>query len=517
MPITSITTGGIGASGQTPNILFITTTDTIVQVKATGYLNKAFSQGIPMSDLTMALVSTKSTPGDLASDIAWLEVHESGGNWSLTAAASSGVLSVSGTANRITSSGGANPIINISAAYIGQSSITTLGTISTGVWGSSATPIGLASGGSNAALTASAGGVIYSTASAMAISTVGSSGQVLTSAGAGAPVWATPTTGTVTSVSGTANRITSTGGSTPIIDISAAYIGQNSITTLGTISTGVWGSSATKIGLTSGGTNTSLTAAAGGIVYSTSSGMGISAVGTTGEVLVSGGAGAPTWTAPTYPVVIGATGTLLRSDGTNWVATTSTYPNTNAVSTLLYASSANVMGALATTNRASLSTNSTGVPTWLALTDGQLVIGSSAGAPAAATLTAGTGITITNASNSITIAASTGGFTWNNVTGTSASMAVENGYGANNAGLVTLTLPVTAAQFTEIQVSGIGAGGWTIAQNANQLIHVGSVASTTGVGGSVSSTNRYDQVTLLCVVANTEWAVTANFGALAHV
>lgn len=41
--------------------------------------------------------------------------------------------------------------------------------------------------------------------------------------------------GTVTSVSGTANRITSTGGVAPIIDIAATYIGQSSITTLGTL------------------------------------------------------------------------------------------------------------------------------------------------------------------------------------------------------------------------------------------------------------------------------------------
>lgn len=46
--------------------------------------------------------------------------------------------------------------------------------------------------------------------------------------------------GTVTSVSGTTNRITSTGGTTPVIDISASYVGQSSITTLGTIGTGVW-------------------------------------------------------------------------------------------------------------------------------------------------------------------------------------------------------------------------------------------------------------------------------------
>ncbi|MBP6904899.1 MAG: tail fiber domain-containing protein [Candidatus Pacebacteria bacterium] len=44
----------------------------------------------------------------------------------------------------------------------------------------------------------------------------------------------------VTSVSGTTDRITSTGGATPVIDISASYVGQTSLTTLGTITTGTW-------------------------------------------------------------------------------------------------------------------------------------------------------------------------------------------------------------------------------------------------------------------------------------
>jgi len=44
----------------------------------------------------------------------------------------------------------------------------------------------------------------------------------------------------VTSVSGTTNRITVTGTTTPTIDIAATYLGQSSITTLGTIVTGVW-------------------------------------------------------------------------------------------------------------------------------------------------------------------------------------------------------------------------------------------------------------------------------------
>lgn len=59
-------------------------------------------------------------------------------------------------------------------------------------------------------------------------------------------------TGYVTAVNGTANRITSSGGTTPTIDISASYVGQSSITTLGTIGTGVW--QGTVVGSTYGGT-----------------------------------------------------------------------------------------------------------------------------------------------------------------------------------------------------------------------------------------------------------------------
>lgn len=45
----------------------------------------------------------------------------------------------------------------------------------------------------------------------------------------------------VASVSGTTNRITSTGGTTPAINISASYVGQSSITTTGTLTSGATG------------------------------------------------------------------------------------------------------------------------------------------------------------------------------------------------------------------------------------------------------------------------------------
>lgn len=85
--------------------------------------------------------------------------------------------------------------------------------------------------------------------------TAGTAGYALTSQGGGSSpmTWTAVGSGTVTSVSGTTNRITvATGTTTPVIDISAAYVGQTSLTTLGTIGTGAW--NGTSIGAIYGGT-----------------------------------------------------------------------------------------------------------------------------------------------------------------------------------------------------------------------------------------------------------------------
>lgn len=93
-----------------------------------------------------------------------------------------------------------------------------------------------------------------------------------------------------------------------------------------------------QLGLTRGGTAASLTASNGGIVYSTASDLAILAgTATAGQMLQSGASTTPAWS-------------------------TSTYPATNAVNTLLYASSANVMAALATANSSVLVTSAGGVP-----------------------------------------------------------------------------------------------------------------------------------------------------------
>lgn len=93
-----------------------------------------------------------------------------------------------------------------------------------------------------------------------------------------------------------------------------------------------------QLSLTRGGTNASLTASNGGIVYSTGSALAIlTGTATAGKMLQSGASTTPAWS-------------------------TSTYPATNAINTLLYASAANVMSALATANNGILITSASGVP-----------------------------------------------------------------------------------------------------------------------------------------------------------
>ncbi len=119
-----------------------------------------------------------------------------------------------------------------------------------------------------------------------------------------------------------------------------------------------------------------------------------------------------------------------------------------------------------------------------------------------------------NAKGLIT-AASSGtdvGITWNEVTGTTQSAAVNNGYITNNAGLVIVTIPDTATLGSVVRITGKGAGGWKLAQNSGETIHFGNTDTTTGVGGSLASTNRYDTVELVCITANTDWVVVSSVG-----
>lgn len=191
--------------------------------------------------------------------------------------------------------------------------------------------------------------------------------------------------------------------------------------------------------------------------------------GSTGQVLQSGGAAAnPAYSTATYPSVATGAGTILRADGTNWLATTATYPNTTTINQILYSTSNNNIGGLVTANKGVLTTGATGIPGFTTLSlDGQLLIGSTAGVPAAATLTAGSGISITNGSNSITISAS----------GAATDLTVHTDLGDATASANAITIAGSGS----ITTTGAGSTitvGLTGLTNHNVLIGAGTTTIT---------------------------------------
>lgn len=78
-------------------------------------------------------------------------------------------------------------------------------------------------------------------------------------------------------------------------------------------------------------------------------------------------------------------------------------------------------------------------------------------------------------------------------------------YVVGNAALTTYDCPATCEVGDIIEIVGQGAGGWVLRPAVGQTIKV--VASSAGT--SIASTNRYDCISIVCVVANTTW-VTRN-------
>lgn len=137
------------------------------------------------------------------------------------------------------------------------------------------------------------------------------------------------------------------------------------------------------------------------------------------------------------------------------------------------------------------------------LAAGQVLVGTTASDPVAATITGSAGVTVTSSTGAIAIAGSGAGITWIAQSTASVTAAVNSAYIITDASAVTVTLPTTAAVGSVVGVVGNGAGGWTLAQGAGGNTRFGNVNSTT----SIVSTNQYDCIFVVCVIANTTWVV----------
>jgi hypothetical protein len=96
-------------------------------------------------------------------------------------------------------------------------------------------------------------------------------------------------------------------------------------------------------------------------------------------------------------------------------------------------------------------------------------------------------------------------------TSTSASSAltaaVSTGYLLTSGSTQTVTLPTTFVAGAQIAVQSVGAGGFILKAGTGTTIQYGT--QPTSSGGTLSSSNRYDNCFVIGIVANTTWSVTS--------
>lgn len=231
-----------------------------------------------------------------------------------------------------------------------------------------------------------------------------------------------------------------------------------------------------QLGLTRGGTAASLTASNGGIVYSTASAMAVLAgTATANQLLLSGSSTTPSWS-------------------------TTTYPSTNAINTIMYASSANVLGVITPVNSAVLISSAGGVPS-MSTTLPNINIGT----PTAGVLTnttgggglrsfqiftSGSAATYTKPANitSILIEVIGGGGGGGGSLGGASQIAAAGGGGSG--GYARLYVASASATYT-YTVGGGGAGGTagnnTGSAGGTTTFSASSLQATGGSGGNGSA------------------------------
>ena len=148
-----------------------------------------------------------------------------------------------------------------------------------------------------------------------------------------------------------------------------------------------------------------------------------------------------------------------------------------------------------------------------AATDGQLLIGKTGNPPQAAQIQPGPGISISNGAGSITVSSWGGGLSWT-TKGASTPLVSNNAFICNAGAALSFSLPAISSLGSVVALTLDGSTSWSITQGAGQQIRMGSLETTLGAGGSITSTAQGDTIYLLCVTANTRWVVVSLIGNL---
>ena len=393
---------------------------------------------------------------------------------------------------------------------------------------------------------------LYTTTPELDIAALGASGtvKVYTTGGVAAPVLAATFTATqgltvvgaiaASNFSGTSSG-TNTGDQTITLtgDVTGSGTGSFAATLKNTGTAGTYGQVTTDAQgrVTSGGANTvpnggtgvttitglvkgnaaaAFTAAAAGTDYQAP--ITLTTTGTTGAAtFVSNTLNIPQYAAGGGTGTVTSVSVVSANGFAGTVATATTTPAitiSTSITGVLKGNGTAVSAAVSATDYAPATTG-TSILKASAGGFANAVAGTDYQAPITLTTT-GTSGAATLVSNTLNIPQYAGGgtMTFNNVTGTTQTAVVNNGYITNNAAQVVVTLPATATIGQIVAVVGSGAGGWKIAQNSGQTVHFAGKNTTSGVGGSLASITQYDSIELICGTANTDWIVRSAVGNL---
>jgi len=363
--------------------------------------------------------------------------------------------------------------------------------------------LGLGNGGTARSIVADAGAIIWSGADGLYVGPVGLAGQVLVSSGTSAPTWgsaltisdqaanlvyagpaagAAAPTGFRTLVaadlpnSGASAGTYGAAATVPVFTVNAK--GQITAVTNTTIAISTSQITSGTLGVDRGGTGAS-SLTANGILYGNgTSAVGVSSAGVTGEVLVGNTGSAPTWGALSSNAVTsfsGGTTGLTPSSATQGVVT--------------------LAGTLAVAN------GGTGLTTTPA--NGQIDIGNGTGF-SRATLTAGSGVTITDGAGSVTINATGLG-------GTVTSVDVSGGTTGltTSGGPITTSGTITLAGTLAAANGGTGQSSYTIgdllyASGATALSKLADIATGNAlISGGVATAPSWGKIGLTTHVSGT--------------
>src|ERR1035437_5799329 len=195
--------------------------------------------------------------------------------------------------------------------------------------------------------------------------------------------------------------------------------------------------------------------------------------GTANHVLMSGASASPTWSPPTFPNASATSGKIIISDGTNWIASTTTEPNSATTGDLLYASAANTYSNLAAVATGYLlgSQGTSTAPAWLqaatlntSLTTPLLIGGTGTTSVLSLQSTSGVGtvnswVKILSGNNGATENARAGIVSVSSAGATGGTITTSGGYTIHTFTTSGTFTPGSALNIDYLVVAGGGGGG----------------------------------------------------------